>query len=164
MPEVGAGGLGPVASVLRMNTRLFEHCLEGITEADGLARPLGVNSITFLFMHVVDARHYLAGLLGPDLDNPLAPYADVGSIDEAGELPSLADLRTAWREVSDEVQRRVEGLTAGAAAAESPAAFPIDDGTVRGAVAFLVQHESYHLGQIGLLRRQLGYPGMRWTE
>ncbi len=164
MPEVGPGGLGPVASVLRMNTRLFERCLEGVAEADGLARPMGVNSITFLFMHVVDARHYLAGLLGPELDNPLKAYADVRSIDEAADLPSLAELLALWREVSPAVQRRVEELTADAAAAESPADFPIDDATIRGAVAFLVLHESYHLGQIGLLRRQLGYPGMRWTE
>ena len=35
-----------------------------------------------------------------------------------------------------------------------------DDGTVLGELAYLVQHDSYHLGQVSLLRRQMGLPPM----
>jgi uncharacterized damage-inducible protein DinB len=32
-----------------------------------------------------------------------------------------------------------------------------------GLVAFLVQHDSYHLGQVAFLRRQLGHPAMSYA-
>ena len=111
-----------------------------------------------------DARYYLAGLVGPALDNPLAGYTEVQTIDEAERLPTLEELRSAWREVSPRVEERMEACEPEAWSRESPASFPIPDHTLLGAVAFLIQHESYHLGQLGLLRRQLGYPGMDWKE
>jgi uncharacterized damage-inducible protein DinB len=40
----------------------------------------------------------------------------------------------------------------------------VSDGSVLGAVAFLAQHESYHMGQLGLLRKALGYPPMSYTD
>jgi uncharacterized damage-inducible protein DinB len=42
-------------------------------------------------------------------------------------------------------------------------ALPGADGTVLGALAFLAQHESYHVGQVALLRRQLGLPAMSYA-
>ena len=36
----------------------------------------------------------------------------------------------------------------------SPQRFPIADSTRLGAIAFLAQHESYHVGQLALLARQ----------
>lgn len=111
---------------------------------------------------MADTRYYLAGLMGPALENPLAGHSAVQSIDGAETLPSLEELRAVWREVSPLVEQRLEALEPDAWARASPASFPTPDGTLMGAVAFLIQHESYHLGQLGLLRRQLGYPGMDW--
>jgi uncharacterized damage-inducible protein DinB len=31
-------------------------------------------------------------------------------------------------------------------------------------LAFLLQHEMYHIGQIALLRKELGYNAMAWSE
>ena len=164
MADDPARDTGVLAELLRLNRRLFRACLQNIADEDAVARPQGLNSMTFIFLHVVDARYNLAGLLGPALDSPLADFADVTSIDEAGELPRLAELIEAWEAVSRVVTDRVAGLSKEAAALPSPDDFPIDDPTILGAVAFLVQHESYHLGQLGLLRRQLGYPGMEWRQ
>jgi uncharacterized damage-inducible protein DinB len=33
-----------------------------------------------------------------------------------------------------------------------------------GLIAFLVQHDSYHLGQIAFLRKQLGKPAMSYAR
>jgi uncharacterized damage-inducible protein DinB len=32
-----------------------------------------------------------------------------------------------------------------------------------GALTFLVQHDSYHIGQLALLRKHAGLPAMRYT-
>jgi hypothetical protein len=42
--------------------------------------------------------------------------------------------------------------------------FPLGDSTELGLMAFLVQHDSYHIGQLGFLRRQLGKPAMAYTR
>ena len=38
--------------------------------------------------------------------------------------------------------------------------FPIKQPGVLGALAFLALHDSYHLGQLGYLRKVLGHPGV----
>lgn len=43
----------------------------------------------------------------------------------------------------------------------APQRYPGGDPSVLGALAFLVQHDSYHLGQLALLRRAHGLPAMR---
>jgi len=42
--------------------------------------------------------------------------------------------------------------------------FPLADGTRLGMIAFLVQHDSYHVGQMAFLRRQLGKPAMSYRR
>ena len=42
--------------------------------------------------------------------------------------------------------------------------FPLGDSTRLGLIAFLVQHDSYHLGQIAFLRRQLAKPAMSYAR
>jgi hypothetical protein len=41
--------------------------------------------------------------------------------------------------------------------------FPIGDATVLGLIAFMVQHDSYHIGQLALLRKHYGLPAMRYS-
>ena len=40
--------------------------------------------------------------------------------------------------------------------------FPLANGTLLGTLTFLVQHDSYHLGQLSLLRKYCGLPAMRY--
>jgi uncharacterized damage-inducible protein DinB len=42
--------------------------------------------------------------------------------------------------------------------------FPLGDTTQLGMIAFLVQHDSYHLGQVAFLRRQPGRPAMGYSR
>ena len=35
------------------------------------------------------------------------------------------------------------------------------DQTARGALMFLAWHESYHVGQMGLMRTEMGYPSVQ---
>jgi uncharacterized damage-inducible protein DinB len=42
--------------------------------------------------------------------------------------------------------------------------FPLEDTSRLGLIAFLAQHDAYHLGQIGFIRRQLGKPPMSYAR
>ena len=154
----------PLAAVFRLNTELLLNCLEGLD--DPIAQQRGTsrtNSVAFLVAHLVESRHFIAALLGAPVPSPLPPaLADARSLDDAGEIPALGALAGAWEAVSAHLAVQVE-RTDTAQLAQEGQHFPGSDGTVLGALVFLVQHESYHLGQVALLRRQLGFPAMGYT-
>ena len=103
--------------------------------------------------------------LGQPLPNPLARYLeDVRSIDEIREWPALDEIRSAWIRVSAHLQQVLSGLSATDLAVANAHRFPIDDTTRLGLIAFLVQHDSYHLGQVAFLRRQLGKAPMSYAR
>jgi len=155
--------IAPLAAIFRLNTQLVLNCLDGLDE-EGAARrgPSARNSIAFLVAHLTETRHYLASVIGQPLASPFSPaFTRARSIDEAGELPSLRQLTEYWERVSAHLAVAVERLDTPQLAQPGPP-LPGADLTVLGSLAFLAQHDSYHLGQIALLRRGLGLPAMTY--
>ena len=156
----------PLAALYDLNTDLLLNCLDGLTDDEAQRRlEAGGNSITFLAGHLTDPRHFLVARLGRTLPNPLARYlADVRSIDDITEWPALDELRSAWLAVSAHLQSVLAELTPSELAELNVHRFPLHDTSRLGLVTFLVQHDSYHLGQIGFIRRQLGKPPMSYAR
>lgn len=156
----------PVAEIFRLNTWLFHNCLEGLTEAQGRARPdAGTNSAAFVAAHVCESRVAIAGWLGATVENPwAAALKDAKGIDDVAELPALADVRATWDAASAAIAARLEAATAEQLDAPGPHRFPVGGATLLGALAFLAQHDSYHVGQLALLRRQQGLPAMSYRR
>lgn len=152
--------------IAELNTDLVRNCLEGVAAADALRRPMDrVNSLAFVLAHLVDARYFLAKLLGRPIENPLsATLGNVTTIEEAKNLPPLEELRAMWVAVSGHLEECLVSATPEALAAEVDVSLPISDGSVLGALTFLLQHESYHVGQLGLIRKSLGYEAMSYER
>ena len=64
----------------------------------------------------------------------------------------------------DERVRHIPVLVDGAVFCLMPYRVGQSTGHLLGLIAFLVQHDSYHIGQIGFLRRQLGKPALAYTR
>jgi len=63
--------VGPLRATLRLNTRLFLNCLDGLDDAVGASRPNErTNSIAFIAAHLVDARHLVARVIKLDVSPP----------------------------------------------------------------------------------------------
>jgi uncharacterized damage-inducible protein DinB len=156
----------PLAMLYQLNTDLLINCLDGLSDREAQTRlEAGGNSITFLAAHLVDSRHFLVGRLERPLSNPLAQYlADVRSIDDITEWPSLDELRTEWLKISAHLQAVLSEFNADELDEPNVHRFPVEDTSRLGMIAFLVQHDSYHLGQVGFLRRQLGKPPMSYAR
>ena len=154
----------PLAAILRLNTELLLNCLEGLNDDAASARPIAkTNSIAFLVAHLINSRHFLAAILGGPRSNPVAGLLDGSrTIDDVADLPSTAALRAHWETVSAHLAALTERLDTPQLAAAAQR-FPGSDGTLRGALTFLVQHDTYHLGQIALLRRQGGFSAMTYV-
>ncbi|HEY7682130.1 MAG TPA: DinB family protein [Gemmatimonadales bacterium] len=153
-----------LAAILRLNTELLLNCLDDLDDEAAQHRGTPTtNNIAFLVTHLIDSRHFMAELLGAPRPSPFSPaIARARCLDDVPELPSLTELADRWEAISAHVAVHVERLDT-AQLARAARALPGSDGTLLGNLAFLAQHESYHLGQIALLRRQLGLPAMSYT-
>jgi hypothetical protein len=151
-------------TTLRLNARLFRNCLHGVSDAESLARPdARTNHLAFVAAHVVEARHALARELGLDAGEPFGGrLAAARSIDDVADCPALAESLAAWDALDAPIVRHVAALPAAALDAPAAARYPVDDPTVLGALAFLLQHESYHVGQMALLRKHATGRAMRY--
>lgn len=147
--------LYPISVTASLNRRLYLNCLEGLGDAD-LAFRAGerTSSLGFLACHVLDARVYAAQLIGGKVEHPVAEtLRALTSPGDFRSYPSLADLRDAWSQAGDVLASRFELLPDAALDMPSGEKLPVQDGTVLGALTFLLQHESYHIGQLALLRK-----------
>lgn len=151
-------------AVLKLNTRLFKNCFDKVDEAAALKRFIdGNNNMAFLGIHLVDARYYLAGLLGVEVESPFkGTLDDVSSIDDMKEYPELSRLLTWWSEAGGILEDRFASVTDEDLGKKSPQEFPLEDKTVLGAVAFLLEHESFHIGQLAFLRKHAGFDPMSY--
>lgn len=155
----------PLAETLRLNTRLYRNCLVDLADEPARTRPAGggpVNSAAFLAAHLADSRYYLLGLLGGTETSPLkGAEGGFNSIDKVSSYPPLAEIQAAWTAAGEALDRRLQAATP--AQLDAPFKdFPVDNPTLLGVLTFMMQHESYHLGQLGLLRKYAGLPGMSY--
>ncbi|HEV8357200.1 MAG TPA: DinB family protein [Gemmatimonadales bacterium] len=156
--------VAPLAETLRLNTRLFRNCLAGLTEEQARARPSATaNSAAFVAAHVADSRFFLLKMLGATRPCPLERYlGGRKGIDEITEWPSLAQVHEAWTEAAHALRDRLAAMTPADLDAGAVSGFPIEDQSVLGVLTFLVQHDSYHVGQLSLLRKIAGLPAMSY--
>ena len=140
-----------------VNTNLFTRALEGVGEEEARRRPEGHgNPLLWIAGHLVTTRSILARVVGVDREIPWGGvFARGAEVRMSAALPSLAEIRTQWDEISRVLMERLEQL--GEAELAAPAGqFPSLDQTVRGALAMAALHDSYHVGQLGYVRRLLG--------
>jgi uncharacterized damage-inducible protein DinB len=153
-------------AILELNTDLLLNCLDGVSDEEAHRRLTGGgNTLAFLAAHLTDSRHFLAGRLGHPLANPLSRYlAKASSIEDIVEWPTLDEQRTWWRAIGRHLGAVVAARTAEELRRADVHRFPMEDSSELGLLGFLVQHDSYHVGQMAFLRRQLGKPAMAYAR
>ena len=156
--------LGSLQAMLGLSTRLYINSFEGVDDEAARVRPSNsTNNMAFIALHVLDARAYLARYLGLEYQHPFTGLEEVNSIEDMTDYPSVEDLLASWKEVSGLLDERMQTLSSEQLSKESPQEFPVDDGSVMGGLAFLLLHESFHIGQLALLRKYLGLSSMSYS-
>lgn len=154
-----------IAEIFRLNAWLFHNCLSGLTEEQARTRPTPqVNSATFVAAHVCESRVAIAGWLGAPVENRWAALvATATRIEETPVLPSLAEVLETWDQASAMIATRLAAASPAELDGPAPHQFPVGGSTLLGALGFLAQHDSYHIGQLALLRKLAGLPGMKYA-
>jgi uncharacterized damage-inducible protein DinB len=76
--------------------------------------------------------------------------------------PALAEIRKAWTTVAKVLDQQLAAIKPAELDAPLDPGFPLENKTVLGVVTFMVQHDCYHLGQLGLVRKFSGLPAMAY--
>lgn len=157
--------LKSVQIILNLNTRLFTNTLEGITEEHWNARLSGHNNpLKWIAAHVVSSRYLFLSLLGKPVQSPYQElFEKQRPFDPTDVFPSLGDVRTEWARVSELLKTELASPSPDALKMGAPFPLPIEDQTNFGAMAFFTQHESYEIGQMGLLKKYHTKEAMKYS-
>jgi len=122
------------------------------------------NSLKWIATHTVWARFNLLAFLGKPEKNPYSQlFEKFKAYDPSDNYPTLQELKDEWQKVSASLESALKNVTSEQLAAESSFKGPINDQTNLGALSFLTQHESYDIGQLGLLKKYLTKEAMAYN-
>lgn len=155
-----------LAVQLGYNNYAFHKNTDGVSHEESLAQPHpGGNCLNWVVGHLATSRDLIHGALGlaPALGEGEHPvYARSSApLSDASQAESLERLTAAFAKDQDDTLAAVRALNPEQLAAPapfSPAKNPEE--TVATLLASLVFHESYHVGQTGVLRRIAGHAGV----
>jgi hypothetical protein len=155
-------GLAAIASQLLEFTRLYTEALTGVEDEDLLTRPSpGSHPLIWLAGHLVQQRTRLLAAFGPPRQVPWEDLFRSGyAVCNRRLYPTTGELEAVWRSVSDELMKRIE--TTPEECFDRPAPFWLTsrDGTLRGALSYAALHEAYDIGQMGYVRKWLGFDSL----
>ena len=149
----------PLADQFRVVTNTYLKALDGIDRDALLTRPgAQSNPAIWIAGHLVQSRARLINVLGGSRELPWPDLFRTGSvIVDPAAYPDADAIVAMWRELTDDLMRRLEGLGPDDLARESPPRVASPDGSLRGAISLFAFHEGYHVGQLGFLRKWLGH-------
>ncbi len=154
--------LDQIANHLKLGDHLLKTALENLSEEE-LHRRGGPQSNSMLWItgHLALSRCRMLKLTGGDRDFPWSDLFSRGSaMQTPNDYPALDQVLESWDKTSGLLLAALPKMTPEQLFAKSPQSLPGDDKSVRGALSFLVYHEAYHMGQMGYLRKMLGYESL----
>ncbi len=147
---------------MRFNEQLLKMATAGFEDAHWGARPEhGANSAHWILGHITYARLGMLRISGvrseaeaweDDFHKGVKP-------DNGNAYPSPAALIERFQAAGEALAARFGEMTEEDAEKPSPREFPDGSKSVDGAMHFMYFHETYHLGQVGYVRRLEGLDG-----
>jgi hypothetical protein len=160
-----------IAKQFALHNRLFNNVLEGIQDTNGNKRVTEeVNHLQWIAGHLANSRYNFAPVIGIKetfpykelYTDPTLPPPSNRPISEAIKYPSLSETLKYWNSLAPVFVEAVSNLSDAQVSAEFPVGTPIGDKTLLGFFGFLTSHESYHIGQMSLVRKYLGLDAMSY--
>jgi len=154
----------PIAESLRISDFFIDLLTGDLTNDQAVVRIRGEEgpSISWILGHLLNGRCEILKLLDPHAENPFADRFDrLVAATDGSDYPDIADLMRSWGEISERVFDAFEAI--GDEQLVGPIAemgAPHEEKNLLGVLAYVVWHETYHMGHIGLIRTQMGLTPM----
>ncbi|SEN08175.1 hypothetical protein SAMN05421856_11437 [Chryseobacterium taichungense] len=156
-----------IIPAFRSHSQNFLMVLDGISEEDALKRIEGrTNHIIWMAGNFLDMRYALSYILGLKEEFEFKDFFFQGkALNENFKYPSLQQLKDAFHKISPLVYHKLLQVSDEDLDKAFPMGMNIDffPETVLNFVGMCIGREDYLCGQIGLMRRILGYEGMKYN-
>lgn len=121
-----------------------------------------LNSIKWITGHVTDTRFTLVSILsGSPVNADYKKLFGKGTTSVSEQpFPELQHILNDWKTVSEELVATLNHLSEEKLLEKPPFQTSIPDETLLGLIAYFAIHESFHIGQLSILRKLLGKPAM----
>ncbi|RPD40581.1 DinB family protein [Chitinophaga barathri] len=162
---VQQGTLNAQLAMYDLHTLLFNNVLDSMTDKDAHNR-LGTkaNHPAWLAGSLVQERFAMANVLGVDKTQQKEAndlFKDHAGIKDGVTYPSLDSYREDWNLISPLLRHALANATPDQLNGPDPFGMG-EDMKLLDVMTYCMDRESYCIGQLGLFRRLLGYPAMRY--
>lgn len=167
MEKPAAKTLAIVIPAYRMHSQMFNNMLDGVHEADAQTRIEGkTNHFAWMVGNLVNCRYWLADTLGmPEKDPNEDLFGNGKALDTGAKYPSLDELKKEWHKISPLLYQKLlsaEDAELGQAY-EFGMNVPYVEENKLNMVGMSIDRESYLFGQLGLMRKLLGYEAVKYN-
>ena len=155
--------IAQAAEDYRFNNNFLLNSVKDLAAEEWVKRPSeNCNHVAWIVGHVIWARTSVLSRLGAKWSAPwLGLFARGAKLDDSAAYPSSDTLIDAWKEVGVVLSQALENASEEAlGCAVTPPGPPSADGKISGQIRFLAWHETYHVGQVSIVRGLLGHKGL----
>jgi hypothetical protein len=147
---------------LKINAFLYKSALRDLSEEELHRFPSDhSNPMIWIAGHVLNSRVDLARYLKIEAGCPWGKLFERHSrLQPAAAYPGIEEILGCWSTTNRALRIGSERLTPEELSGPSPEKLSIEVDSLGSGISFFVWHESYHIGQMGYLRKWLGYEGL----
>jgi len=157
-----AHSLDSLATTFAFHTVALEKVAGQLEGDDWLVRLGEASHAYWIIGHLAYCRRAMLRATGVDVESAAweEPFRRGSKPGDDMNAAPINDLLTDLRSVGEQIVQQMRGLPAEARAAESGRTFPTGESSVEGLLYFMSFHEAYHIGQVSMIARSLGRPGL----
>ncbi len=148
------------------HSKLYVNCLIDIKPSDAQKRiNQSTNHIAWLAGNLVSVRYRLGNYIGlEEQDVFYELFKDQRAIQNHITYPDLVPIREDWNRITPLLADRLSSLTEEELLSSQPLDVPLlGESNLMNTISFLIDRESYAIGQLGLLRKIFGYEAMKYN-
>ena len=116
-------------------------------------------SISWIIGHLLDFRCQAMNLFGAEKESEYKEMFGNAAAGDGSNYPDISALHEKWNELSNELEAVLQNVS------DEQLTAPIEgdksvhsEKSVLDVLVFYMWHESYHMGSLGMVRKELGYP------
>jgi len=156
------GTLADLGGRYRFNTRLLARFTEDFSEKDWGSRADDLNAAHWILAHMTGTRRSALRLMGVDIPREEWEKATGLGGDHEGfkQAPPVARLLSEFQALGEKIDKVISALGADGLSRTIDTGLPDGSKTAGEGVFGLYMHECIHMGQLSMIRRLLGKPGL----
>jgi uncharacterized protein YndB with AHSA1/START domain/uncharacterized damage-inducible protein DinB len=154
--------VAPLALIFSVNDSLASRTFEKVADEDLWRRPTErSNPMLWIFGHMVNTRAQMLKMFGEPFDTGWGDVFDRGAkLGDAVRYPTRETIQEVSRNVNSQLYAKLGALTDAELAKPATRAPTPAVKTIADQIAFLVMHDTYHVGQLAYVRKALGHAGV----